>query len=146
LKSSSNRTIFGFGYGVITNLDKGVNEMPEDVSKPPLAGANPITAADALKLWDAGEAVPAFQVEAKPERQAIVYAAAFDVLRGEDHDHSHLSERERDVAESIAVVAKKEGWGKMVATHIHAVSPAISVSRPASDQENDKPKDDEEKK
>jgi hypothetical protein len=109
-----------------------------DVSKAPLTGAMPLTAADALKLWDAGEAVPAFQVEAKPERQAIVWAAAFDLLRNEDHDHSHLSQREREVAESIAHVAKKEGWAKMVSTHIHAVSPAITITKP---KEDDKPKE-----
>jgi hypothetical protein len=94
------------------------------------AAPNPITAADALKLWDAGEAVPAFHVEAKPERQTIVWAAAFDLLRNEEHDHSHLSERERDVAESIAHVAKERGWARMVSEHIHTKSPALTLTKP----------------
>jgi hypothetical protein len=95
---------------------------------------NPVTAQDALKLWDDGEAVPAFQVEAKPERQSIVWAAAFDLLRGGNQDLSHLSERERVVAESIVHVAKEQGWSKMVSTHIHASSPAISITKPKKEE------------
>jgi hypothetical protein len=104
---------------------------------------NPVTAADALKLWDAGEIVPAFQVEAKPERQTIVWAAAFDLLRSdldpesEGHDLSHLSDREREVAQSIAHVAKEKGWARMVSAHTHANSPAIAVTKPKDGNEDE---------
>ena len=96
---------------------------------------NPVTAAEALKLWEAGEAIPAFQVEAKPERQGLVWAAAFDLLRNDEHDHSHLSDRERDVAVSISTVAKEKGWARMVSEHIHAKSPAISLTKPKDDED-----------
>ena len=96
---------------------------------------NPITASDALKLWDAGELVPAFQVETKPERQAIVYAAAFELIRGNEMAPSgecDLTDRERDVAASIAHVAITSGWAKMVSQHVHRDSPAISIRKPAA--------------
>jgi hypothetical protein len=91
----------------------------------------PLTAKDALALWDAGEAVPAFQVETTPERQTQVYEAAFGLIaQGDVYDLSALSEREQDVARSIAHVAKESGWAKMVSQHIHRDSPAITVRKP----------------
>ena len=100
----------------------------------------PLTARDALTLWDAGGAVPAFQVETAPERQTVVYAAAFEILRAtEDPDTleklstgaiGDLSERESDVARSIAAVAQQSGWAKMVSQHVHRDSPAITVTKP----------------
>jgi len=100
----------------------------------------PLTARDALTLWDAGGAVPAFQVETAPERQTVVYAAAFEILRAtEDPDKleklstgaiGELSERESDVARSIAAVAQQSGWAKMVSQHVHRDSPAITVTEP----------------
>lgn len=93
----------------------------------------PLTAQDALKLWDAGEPVPAFQVETTPERQHLVYNAAFEMIRrGEvfGREGTGLSEREWDVAHSISHVAQGSGWAKMVSQHIHRDSPAISVSKP----------------
>jgi hypothetical protein len=93
----------------------------------------PLTAKDALALWDSGEAVPGFQVETAPERQTEVYAAAFEVIRqGEKFDlyAEDLSDRERDIARSIAHVAKESGWAKMVSQHVHRDSPAISVRKP----------------
>jgi hypothetical protein len=93
----------------------------------------PLTAKDALALWDSGKPVPAFQVETLPERQTEVYAAAFEVIRkGESYDlaSTDLSDREIDVANSIAHVAKESGWAKMVSQHIHRDSPAITVKKP----------------
>jgi hypothetical protein len=100
----------------------------------------PLTARDALTLWDSGGVVPAFQVEATPERQAAVYAAAFEILRATDDAEAleklvsgtiaDLSEREMQVARSIAAVAQQNGWAKMVSQHVHRDSPAITVSKP----------------
>jgi hypothetical protein len=106
----------------------------------------PLTARDALALWDSGGAVPAFQVEAAPERQSEVYAAAFEIIRAtiaavaaDDSDTleklatgaiGELSERESDVARSIAAVAQQNGWAKMVSQHVHRDSPAIAVTKP----------------
>jgi hypothetical protein len=103
----------------------------------------PLTAKDALALWDSGKPVPAFQVETAPERQTEVYAAAFELIRDglttpadefwarldTDSEHS-LSFRERDVALSIGTVALQSGWAKMVSQHIHRDSPAITVRKP----------------
>lgn len=102
-----------------------------------------VTAKDALQLWDDGQPVAAFQVETTPDRQAHVYGAAFELLRGmvggemPDWDcleatHGDLSPREREVAKSIAVVANKMGWAKMVAQHIHSHSPATFITKPAA--------------
>ena len=96
-------------------------------------GTMPVTAKDALALWDSGEAVPAFQVETAPERQTEVYAAAFELIRqGEQYDLAgdDLSDREKDVVRSIAHVAQESGWAKMVSQHVHRDSPAISVRKP----------------
>ena len=93
----------------------------------------PLTARDALALWDAGEPVPAFQVETAPERQLVVYTAAFGLIaQGEsyDLDAGGLSDREKDVARSIAHVAKESGWAKMVSQHVHRDSPAIPIRKP----------------
>jgi len=95
-------------------------------------GTMPLTAKDALALWDSGEPVPAFQVETAPERQTEVYAAAFELIRdGETYDLSGLSEREQGVARSLAHVSKESGWAKMVSQHVHRDSPAITVKKPA---------------
>jgi len=105
----------------------------------------PLTAADALSLWDEGGAIAAFQVEGRPERQKAVYAAAFELIRhNEDHEQlgvydnslyenrkkfGDLEQREFEIAHSIAYVALKEGWAKMVSQHIHRDSPAITISK-----------------
>ena len=99
-------------------------------------GTMPLTAKEALALWDAGEAVPGFQVETAPERQTEVYAAAFEMIRSGEvygRDKTDLSEREWDVAHSIAHVAQGSGWAKMVSQHIHRDSPAIIVRKPTND-------------
>jgi hypothetical protein len=105
-----------------------------------------ITAADALAAWDAGKEVPAFEVECEFDRQITVYAAAFDILRDErgldsfdtahpqDHHESFsgLTDREAAVAHSIAYVATKIGWQRMVNEHIHPKSPASLIRKPKS--------------
>lgn len=102
----------------------------------------PVTAKDALKMWDAGEPIPAFQVESVGSSQSEIYGAAFDWIRYEELDvHAkeidgapdsvkRLPRREQEVAHSIAFVALKNGWAKMVTSHIHQVSPAITVQKP----------------
>ncbi len=105
----------------------------------------PLTAKDALALWDAGEAVPGFQVETSPERQMQLYMMAFEMIRiaevvdGEPKIGlpmpmspiwGEITMREHDVAHSIAYVALKSGWAKMVSQHIHRDSPAVTVKKP----------------
>ena len=80
--------------------------------------------------------MPAFQIESAPERQTEVYAAAFEMIRSGEvfgREKTDLSEREWDVAHSIAHVAEGSGWAKMVSQHIHRDSPAISVTKPKND-------------
>ena len=96
------------------------------------------TAKNALDAWDAGEEVPAFQVEAKPERQTMVYAAAFELIRnykdlGTNLDLPELdglSQREKMTAHSIAYVAMQNGWAKMVTQHVTFASPAMTIRKP----------------
>lgn len=93
----------------------------------------PTTARDALALWDAGESLQAFQVETTPDRQTQVYAAAFELIRRKEQfnlETTDLSDREKDVARSIALVSGDSGWAKMVSQHIHRDSPAITISKP----------------
>jgi len=95
------------------------------------AAVMPITAKQALEQWNAGKEVPAFQVEAGPERQNEVYAVAFEMIGGDfslTQDLKELrrivpakglSDREFEVAHSIAYVAMKVGWAKMVNDHTY---------------------------
>src|SRR5690242_8822531 len=120
------------GRGIIGGPKRRSKTM--ETTMPGAGSANmPLTAKDALVLWDAGEAVPAFQVETAPERQTEVYGAAFELIRQGDKynlDGDDLSDREKDVARSIAHVAQESGWAKMVSQHIHRDSPAITVHKP----------------
>jgi hypothetical protein len=88
----------------------------------------PMTAQDALALWDAGKPVPGFQVEAEGSEQNEIYAAAFDLIAERPSPHP-LSDRERDVAFSIAQVAKLNGWAAMLRQHIGPHIPAITVQK-----------------
>jgi hypothetical protein len=116
-------------------MGRGIIGGPKKEKTMEGTGTMPLTAKEALALWDAGEAVPAFQVETAPERQNLLYAAAFELIRsGDSYDLPNhaggLSEREQDVAKSVAHVAKESGWAKMVSQHIHRDSPAITVRKP----------------
>jgi hypothetical protein len=95
------------------------------------------TAEDALKLWDAGEPVPAFEVESEGASQQTLWGLAFDLIRaggtamlGEEKTRD-LTPRECDVVASIATVAKQKGWARMVASYVNAAtSPAITIQKP----------------
>ena len=95
------------------------------------------TADDALKAWDAGEELEAFHVEAEESEQVAIYAAAFDILAGRELKPG-LSDREVDVAKSIAAVALEKGWARMVREHTQYSGPRathpITVTNPAAKQ------------
>jgi hypothetical protein len=103
----------------------------------------PLTAKQALEQWEAGKEVPAFQVEANAERQMIVWGVAFTMIAGQfslTQDLAELrrlvagadmlSDREFEVAHSIAYVSMKIGWAKMISQHVHRDSPAIVIKKP----------------
>jgi len=100
----------------------------------------PLTAKQALEQWNAGKEVPAFQVEGDPERQNEVYAAAFEMIAGEYSltqdlkelrrvvpGAQKLTDREFETAHSIAYVAMKVGWAKMVNDHTYNDSSVAGV-------------------
>jgi hypothetical protein len=82
----------------------------------------PKTADDALKAWDAGDPISAFHVEAEDSEQVAIYAAAFDILAGRELKPG-LTDREIDVAKSIASVALERGWARMVREHTQYTGP-----------------------
>lgn len=93
----------------------------------------PRSAEEAVQLWDAGANISAFHVEAEESEQVAIYAAAFDILAGRELTPG-LSDREIDVAKSIAAVATEKGWGRMVREHIQYTGPRathpIVITRP----------------
>jgi|SRR5215469_3401500 len=97
---------------------------------------SPITATDALKAWDDKKTLRAFRVESDGMPQDDIYSQAFEMLRKWDplrqplhRDFPLMTKREFASAHSIAVVAMNRGWARMVAEHIHEVSPEITVSK-----------------
>ena len=104
----------------------------------------PISAKDAVALWKAGKPVPAFQVQGSPDRQVQIYEVAFEMIEGDYNlttlekpelqrmapGGTNLNPTEFMTAWSIAFVAKQEGWAKMVQTHVHEKSPAMTIERP----------------
>jgi hypothetical protein len=90
-----------------------------------------MTAKDALEAWDAGEPVGVFQVESEGSSQEDIYGFAFDLIRGKELTDAPatLSDREREVAYSIAKVALDKGWSAMVAHHIGPQIPAITIQK-----------------
>lgn len=83
----------------------------------------PITAKEALELWDSGVDIPAFAVESEGALQDAIYAMAFEMLRAELGEKGQgvgyiLKPREFDAAKSIAHVAKLKGWAAMVQQHV----------------------------
>lgn len=102
-----------------------------------------ITAKQALEFWNDGKELQAFQVEGDPERQMHIYDVAFTLIEGDFSltqelaelrrlvpDPHELSDREFEVAHSIAYVSMKIGWAKMVSQHVHRDSPAIVIKKP----------------
>lgn len=97
----------------------------------------PRTAPQALALWDAGEPVPAFQVESEANEQETIWGAAFDQLAGRETPPppEKFTARERDVIKSIVFVAKELGWAVMVSRHVDVRSPAITIRKPGTEQQ-----------
>lgn len=99
----------------------------------------PLTAADALELWDKGEPVPAIRVEAEAHTQDEIYAHVFAMLAAgeipreidESDTSSGLTLRERQAAHSVAVVAVQKGWQAMLAQHDHPSIAKLTVRKPA---------------
>lgn len=96
--------------------------------------ALPQTAADALKVWDAGQPLRAFQVETEGTPQEKIYDAAFFWIRAanpalDNPRVANFSLRERVVAHSIAFVALRVGWAQMVLAHTHPNSPEITIHK-----------------
>jgi hypothetical protein len=110
----------------------------------------PKTLKEALKLWDAGEPVPAFRVESKgAATQDQLWGAAFALLTGSERDRGALlfnnaaqesfqkfckdhafTKRDQDVAHSIAHVASSCAWDSMLEDYVHNLSsPAITVCK-----------------
>jgi hypothetical protein len=97
----------------------------------PTVSAMPHTWEKALEMWDAGEPVPAFQVESEGATQEQLWGAAFEELRGEGGvDTSQFTEREAQVVDSIVQVAKTGSWPQMISRHVHATSPALMIRNP----------------
>jgi hypothetical protein len=91
----------------------------------------PHTWQKALEMWDAGEPVPAFQVESEGATQEQLWGAAFESLRrAEIHLMKHFTEREADVVDSIVQVAKLMSWPQMISRHVHASSPSLMIKKP----------------
>lgn len=99
----------------------------------------PRTSLEALERWDSGEALSVFHVESEGASQEELWGAAFELIRKAPVDNltqaiaaaaPKLSERERAVVESIVRTDEKRGWNRMIAQHIHPVSPAITIQKP----------------
>jgi len=93
----------------------------------------PRTYQEAIQLWDAGEPLAVFQVEAEEATQLQMWGWAFACLRPEaDIFPGDLtgSNREIDVIKSIVHVARLEPWDKMIERHIDPRhSPAITIQK-----------------
>jgi hypothetical protein len=94
------------------------------------------TVPQALALWDAGEPLPAFEVESEANEQETLWGAAFDKIAGREIAAPAIpfTKRERDVINSIVFVAREIGWLEMVRRHIHEKSPAITIRKPGTEQ------------
>lgn len=107
--------------------------MPKETAAAP-APVMPQTAADALKVWDAGQPLRAFQVETEGTPQEQIYDAAFFWIRAanpalDNPRVANFSLRERVAAHSIAFVALRVGWAQMVLAHTHPNSPEITICK-----------------
>jgi len=92
----------------------------------------------ALEMWDAGDPVPAFQVESEGATQEQLWGAAFEQLR---HPGTALitdfTEREISVVESIVHVANLVSWPQMISSHVNAMSPALMIRNPNAEKKRD---------
>lgn len=113
-----------------------MNEIPTPAAAP-TEKQIPRTAADALALWQAGEPVPAFEVESEGAPQRLIYAAAFEIILSQLGGAAFttplgLTKREIEAAESIAAVALAKGWAPMLKQHRHESIAEIIVQKPKS--------------
>lgn len=100
----------------------------------PAVSKMPNTWEEALAMWDAGEPVPAFQVESEGATQQQLWRLAFDVMRDSSVALDGITHREADVVESIVHVAKLKPWPQLVSSHVHATSPALMIQKPAEEK------------
>ena len=100
----------------------------------PTVSVMPRNAHHALEMWDAGDPVPAFQVETEGASQEDLWGAAFEAMRrpstAEVQFDPKFTQREIDTIKSIVAVSQISGWAKMVASHVHALSPALMIVNP----------------
>jgi hypothetical protein len=111
--------------------------------------AMPHTWQKALEMWDAGEMVPAFQVESEGATQEQLWGAAFNVLRSGwnrtgplthpvdqewmeavGSDGAKFTDREHDVVDSIVYGTSALSWPQMISRHVHGSSPALTIRKP----------------
>jgi hypothetical protein len=100
----------------------------------------PHTWQKAMEMWDAGDPVPAFQVESTGATQEALWGAAFDRLRDQanvDSDLKQFSVRELAVIDSIVQVAKMVSWPQMINSHVHAQSPSLVIRNPEKEKKRD---------
>lgn len=98
----------------------------------PAVSTMPHTWEKALEMWDAGDPVPAFQVESEGASQELLWGEAFHCLAAETTltGRVGLTAREIDVVNSIVHVAKLVSWPQMISSHVGAKSPALMIRKP----------------
>jgi len=104
-------------------------------SQGPTVSTMPHTWQKALEMWDAGDPVPAFQVESEGATQEQLWGEAFHCLKAETTAmfREGFTKREIDVVNSIVHVAKIVSWPQMISSHVDAKSPGLMIRKPKSD-------------
>jgi hypothetical protein len=122
---------------------KKEKKMAKQSKGPTMTGASqtsdstkiPHTWQKAIEMWDAGEPVPAFQVESEGASQEQLWSAAFEQLRDPGTALiTDFTEREISVVESIVHVAKMGSWPQMLSSYVHATSPSLMIRKPKSSE------------
>jgi len=95
----------------------------------------PRTPADALKLWDAGQKVPAFRVTSEGAAQSHIWQAAFELIRGEPEGYvppaqMPLSYGEQETARQLVTAMCGHGYAGMVQIQLNGGGEPIFVQRP----------------
>jgi hypothetical protein len=105
----------------------------------PTASTMPHTWQKAMEMWDAGEHLPAFQVESTGASQEALWGAAFDRLRDPavESNLKQFSVRELAVIDSIVQVAKMVSWPQMISSHVDARSPSLMIRNPEKEKKRD---------
>jgi len=107
-----------------------MTDQTQGTASGPVVSKMPHTWEEALKMWDAGEPVPVFQVESEGATQAQLWGTAFQALRDPNVTIDGITHREADVVDSIVQVAKLVPWPQMISRHVHANSPALMIQKP----------------